>query len=225
MNAIITTLLAITFSSSPALWEYSVQTAVAEHYSKLMEGKVEEYTVEVKRIPRMRSEYWKIIKVSGDEETIAPRGSRICWIEADVSGRTKKYGVTVKIETWQNCPVIIQTTPAKETINPSLVEWRLMNTTDLSSKSLPTEAELSMCYAKVNLPRGTLLTMARLTRIPVVEFGEELSLISKSDGFEITTKGKALQSAYLNEEVRVENLNSRKRLTGRVIGSGKVLVE
>ncbi|GIX37271.1 MAG: flagellar basal body P-ring biosynthesis protein FlgA [Silanimonas sp.] len=71
---------------------------------------------------------------------------------------------------------------------------------------------------------GQVLTRADLMLAAAVKRGEPVSLVAGGGGFEVRMAGRALGDAATGEVVRVENLSSRRVLSGVVAGPGEVRV-
>lgn len=71
---------------------------------------------------------------------------------------------------------------------------------------------------------GQVLTRADLDLVAMVKRGEPVALVAGSGGFEVRMAGRALADAGTGEVVRVENLSSRRVLSGVVSAPGEVRV-
>ena len=60
---------------------------------------------------------------------------------------------------------------------------------------------------------------------PLVKRGGKVTLLVESDGMRITTTGETRENAYVHGSVRVENLASRKTVTGILIDENTVRVD
>ena len=71
---------------------------------------------------------------------------------------------------------------------------------------------------------GQVLTRGDLVASALVKRGEPVALVAGGDGFEVRMAGRALADAGSGEVVRVENLSSRRVLSGVVAAPGEVRV-
>jgi len=71
---------------------------------------------------------------------------------------------------------------------------------------------------------GQVLRRSDLLRAAVVKRGEPVALVAGGAGFEVRMAGRALADAAAGEVVRVENLSSRRVLSGVVAAPGEVRV-
>ncbi len=72
------------------------------------------------------------------------------------------------------------------------------------------------------LRRGDIITRSAVADVPDINSGDEVSLLVRGDGFEISAKGKAMQNGYIGEPIRVIMDSSRKIIDGIVIDSKTV---
>jgi flagella basal body P-ring formation protein FlgA len=75
-----------------------------------------------------------------------------------------------------------------------------------------------------DLNSGQPLSAAMLVMPRAVSFGKLVTLISKSGGFEVRMQGKALGSGGVGEAVTVENLKSKRKVAGIILGQNLVEV-
>jgi len=78
---------------------------------------------------------------------------------------------------------------------------------------------------KLSLPAGAVLYAQNLDSPPLVNRGERVTIMAKSQAIQITTPGEARNSGALGEMVRVKNLTSRREIYARVTGVGIVEAE
>jgi flagellar basal body P-ring formation protein FlgA len=71
---------------------------------------------------------------------------------------------------------------------------------------------------------GNLLTKRHVEPVPVVQRGDEITLIAGSAHLQISLPGEAMQDGGIGERIRVRNPASRKILYGEVVDSKNVLV-
>lgn len=72
------------------------------------------------------------------------------------------------------------------------------------------------------LAAGAVLTPPGLARAAVVRRGDLVTLVSRSDGFEVRSQGKALANGALGERLAVENSSSHRVVQGQVAADGTV---
>jgi len=78
---------------------------------------------------------------------------------------------------------------------------------------------------KLSLPAGAVLYAQNLDAPPLVNRGERVTIMAKSQAIQITAPGEARNSGALGEMVRVKNLTSRREIQARVLSAGVVETE
>ncbi len=78
---------------------------------------------------------------------------------------------------------------------------------------------------KVSLPAGAILYSQTIDAPPLVNRGERVTIMAKSQAIQITAPGEAKNSGALGEMVRVKNLTSRREIQARVLSPGVVEAE
>ncbi len=78
---------------------------------------------------------------------------------------------------------------------------------------------------KVSLPAGAILYSQTIDAPPLVNRGERVTIMAKSQAIQITAPGEARNSGALGEMVRVKNLTSRREIQARVLSAGVVEAE
>ncbi|MFA6498191.1 MAG: flagellar basal body P-ring formation chaperone FlgA [Desulfurivibrionaceae bacterium] len=78
---------------------------------------------------------------------------------------------------------------------------------------------------KISLPAGAILYTQSVDAPPLVNRGERVTIMAKSQTIQITAPGEARNSGALGEIVRVKNLTSRREIQARVLSTGVVEAE
>ncbi len=203
----------------------SIENAVIAHYDPMLKGRVESYTIDIRRVPRIKIKDFTILGTRGDDNTEVPRGTRLCWVDIATNGQKRSLGITVKIETVEKCPIAINDIRSRTLINDELIEWRPVSTAGFGSTRIPDKEELYNLRTKVNIRAGTVLSMNRLSKVPAIDVGDYLDIVSRSNSVEIIAPGKALQDGFIDQKIRVENLSNGKRLQAKVVSNGRVILE
>jgi len=76
-----------------------------------------------------------------------------------------------------------------------------------------------------SIAADTPLTPAMIISPPIVKRGDVVNIVYRSPCLKITTSGVARQDGAEGDIITVENMSSRKRLEGRIIDEGTVLVD
>ena len=75
---------------------------------------------------------------------------------------------------------------------------------------------------KISLPAGAILYAQSLEAPPLVNRGDKVTIMAKSQAIQITAPGEARNSGSKGEMIRVKNLTSRREIQARVMGAGIV---
>ncbi len=75
------------------------------------------------------------------------------------------------------------------------------------------------------IKRGEILKKSFLKLEYLVRRGEEVDIVYRRGNIEIVFRGKALQSGFYGDRIRVRSLNTGKILKGKVVSEGGVLIE
>ena len=78
---------------------------------------------------------------------------------------------------------------------------------------------------KISLPAGAVLYAQTVDAPSLVNRGERVTIMAKSQAIQITAPGEARNSGALGEMVRVKNLTSRREIQARVLSAGVVETE
>jgi len=204
--------------------ESEFEAAVTEYYGSLLGGKVSSWEIELKRYNIPRGEDFDIQNVRGESDDQIPRGSRLCWVDMLVNGRKHSIPVTLVVRPTELLPVSTMIISPRTTIVDSMITWKEIETSKLGATKIPQKDELVNYWTKVSIPKGVVIDHRRLRVIPAVVIGQEVSLVSQIGSIEVKIAGKALEDGRVGERIRVQNINSQKRLRGVVMPNKTVMV-
>lgn len=205
--------------------EQQLVSAATAYYDSILEDKVLNWEITVRRCTVPRSGDVTIIGVRGEELEMTPRGARICWVDAIVDGHERSLPVTLDIKTYEMLPVAVVDIPPRCLISDSLIEWRELESSRLGAADIPTRSVLDDYWSKVHIPRGAIIEYKRLNLIPMVVIGQHVSILLRVGTVEIKAPGKALEDGRLGERIRILNEASGSRLMAVVESAEIVVVE
>lgn len=104
------------------------------------------------------------------------------------------------------------------------IEVQVLASERLYGGFLRDNAEVIGKRMRRDLNPGQPLSAAMLVLPKAVSFGKLVTLVSKSGGFEVRMQGKALGSGGVGESVMVENIKSKRKITGIILGQNMVEV-
>ena len=97
--------------------------------------------------------------------------------------------------------------------------------TSLRSSYFSRKQGITNHITKRRLNRGTIISPKHLTKPILIKKGDTVSIIAKSDGFQIHMKGIAQHNASKGELIRVKNSTSKKIIQGIAVNSQTVRVQ
>ncbi|MCK5127155.1 MAG: flagellar basal body P-ring formation protein FlgA [candidate division Zixibacteria bacterium] len=131
---------------------------------------------------------------------------------------------SINVRVFKDLLVPVRRIKRHELLFDDMFELKRFDVTSLSERMLANYDELSACRSRQNLSPDRYIPTTRIEKIPEVDNGTQVSIIGKSDIFEIKVRGIALQQGYVGELIKVKNIDSKKILTGRIIAPGVVEV-
>ncbi len=75
-----------------------------------------------------------------------------------------------------------------------------------------------------NLSQGEAVPLDLLVNVPIIERGKSVTIIVRSGGIMVKTKGEALESGALGQQIKVRNLSSKTIVTAVVMAKDTVEV-
>ncbi len=102
------------------------------------------------------------------------------------------------------------------------LDYKRMNTSRLPAGVIR-EPDLAVGKRlKRNLKIGSYLRQNMLSVPPLIQKGDKVNLIARSGNIKIVTFGIAKNAAGLGEQIRIENVGSKKTIVGRVMDASTV---
>lgn len=138
----------------------------------------------------------------------------------------KRILVTADIEVLAEVVVTKRPLRRFRRITEDDIEIREKNLAELPSNIILDYEEVLGKRAKRNISANRVLRSDLIEFPPLVKRGDVVRLIAESGGLRITTLGMVKQrEGRRGERVRIENLDSKKSLYGRVVDAGTVRVD
>jgi len=151
-----------------------------------------------------------------------PRGSFHIYLKTKRGLRR----VTAILELEWRCSLLVaqETLLKGERVYPWQVSYEDRFMGRCPKQRIDSPEELINYVAIRTVRKGEVLMKSFLKKEPLVRRGQEVNVIYRSDGLEISFVGKALDMGFYGNIVRVRSLNTGKVLRGRVISEGSVLI-
>ncbi|SYZ73588.1 exported hypothetical protein [Candidatus Zixiibacteriota bacterium] len=131
----------------------------------------------------------------------------------------------LKITRFDNVLVATSDIRRNENITDQNCRLERADITGLTEVPLSDISQLPGKWSKRYIRKGQILTSGMVEEIPTVLSGQPISILYRSSTFEISARGKALQSGYSGEKIRVQNIQSNKIISGTVVDDRTVSVE
>ncbi|RDU63221.1 flagella basal body P-ring formation protein FlgA [Helicobacter didelphidarum] len=113
--------------------------------------------------------------------------------------------------------------PAKSNFNTAKFTERLQDFSILAS--IPaTKAEILQSSAKVYIPANSIISRNKLSKRILIAKDSQVKIILRTDGIEAITTGKSVENGVMGDIIKIENLESKRTISGEVIGENIVLI-
>lgn len=186
---------------------------------------LEEYDIEVE----IRSNHFDLNALAFDSLSIKPmtkskpRGLLALKVALFNVGQKIETGqIRVKIAYFENVLVATDRIRRHQLINNENCTAKRMEITSLTARPLTSENSLADLRSKRDIRNGQILSSGSTEKIPTILSGQGVSILYKSTILEISAKGKAMESGYVGEKIRIKNEQSKKIITGIIIDSETV---
>ncbi len=150
-----------------------------------------------------------------------PRGRAVLVFEKD---RRIRF-ITAGLDLLWRCKVLVASDDMEvgERIYPWLLEEKYVYM-ERCGGDLPPLHNLINYTLTRELRKGETITRNHIRRTPLVKFGEEVKVILRKGGLEITVPGEVLETGFYGETVRVRIGPTGKVIKGKVVDEGRVEV-
>ncbi|MFE8104371.1 flagellar basal body P-ring formation chaperone FlgA [Brenneria goodwinii] len=136
---------------------------------------------------------------------------------------TDKYFVQTSIQVTGDYLVAARPISPKQTINEKDVKWQRGRLDALTSPPV-TDLDRVLGSVSQRMIGAGLPLQAKMIRQPwLVKSGQTVQVIASGDGFNISSEGKVMNNALLNDKVRVR-MNSGQIVNGLVAADGTVKI-
>jgi flagella basal body P-ring formation protein FlgA len=136
------------------------------------------------------------------------------------------WTVHVPVEIRRSHPVLVlrRAVARGERIQPEDVSVQERVLPGLASPFVSSPQQLAGRLTRRPVPAGTALPADALTAALLIHRGQMVTLVARTDGFEIRAPGKAMADAAAQQRLRVQNLASLKIIEGIADSEGVVRV-
>ena len=122
-------------------------------------------------------------------------------------------------------PVLTRSLARKDVIQPRDVSWKRLSATAHANGTVITEIDDAIgMELKRPLRAGRAIRSRDLKKPVLVGRGDLVLLEMRTRAMSLTSRGKALEDGSLGESIRIENMQSKRTITGTVVGHRTVKV-
>lgn len=146
-------------------------------------------------------------------------------IAKQAEGESLRHTVSAEIAEWREVPVANRALGRGSLIGPDDIVMARLNIAALPKDALPDMSRIVGLELKREVGEGTAFKAADLAIPPVIQAGAKVTMRYRTDLFEATATGVALESGIAGQEIKVRNEHSKKVVIGTVIEPGLVGVK
>lgn len=111
-----------------------------------------------------------------------------------------------------------------EVLTSEKLRYERMNTGRLATGYFTDMSKVIGLETRRPLTPGMVITDLMLNKPIVIKRGNLVNIVARIGSMEVTTVGKAMQDGYVGQLIRVQNINSNKFISGKVLDEGTVQV-
>jgi flagella basal body P-ring formation protein FlgA len=159
--------------------------------------------------------------IEDDSDSLAP-GTNLLQIKVLSNGNPAlRLAVAVRIEAVGKVPILRTDLAKHSRLSASAISWeeRPLNgreVLELSEEDLRTTRRLK---------KGEVINRLDVETAPLVHKGEKIRIVFQSDGASVTVYGIARTDGWAGQTISVENIDSKKAISGIVVAEGSVEVK
>ena len=138
--------------------------------------------------------------------------------------RKKTFWVTGQIEVQKKVPVTARSLNSQAPVRAEdfRMEWR--DVTYATDGTL-SEKELAGQSVKFGIPANQIIWANSVARKKAVKRGQLVKVTSGKGAWQITLRAVTEQDGFVGDRVNIRNVDSKKILTGEVVGPGEVVIQ
>ena len=134
----------------------------------------------------------------------------------------KKINLSANVIEYNNVLLLLKDIEKGQKITKKDCSFGLLNKKKINKYHLKKFDVLEGFVAKRNISKGEFLNYTDLEKETLIYKNDIVEIIAKRGKLIVSTLGKAMGKASINEKISVENIDTNKIIEGKVIGSSKV---
>jgi flagella basal body P-ring formation protein FlgA len=148
----------------------------------------------------------------------------LVYININVDGQLAARNILrFEVRLYQNVVVAARNLAINNVLHAEDVRYERLDTGRLPAGFL-TSLDKAVGMQVVNFVRpGAVLTNFSLRKPIIIKRGSTVNIVARSGGLEVSTVGVAMQDGILGQIIRVQNANSHRFISGKVLDEDNVL--
>lgn len=138
--------------------------------------------------------------------------------------RKKMFWVTGQIEVQKKVPVSARSLNSKARVMPEDFRYEWRDVTYATDGTLE-EQDLLGQSVKFGIPSNQIIWANSVARQKAVRRGDLVKVTSGEGSWRVTLRAVTEQDGFVGDRVNIRNVNSKKLLTGEVVGPGEVVIQ
>ncbi len=134
-----------------------------------------------------------------------------------------KVSIPYDVKLYKEVLVTTRTIPQKEMITKDSLRLERMDVGRITSGYFTDIDKVAGLVSRRQLPQGTVVNEYMLEKASVIKHGSTVVIMARLGDLIVTTSGVALQDGSVGQSIRVQNTNSKKIITARVLDENSVL--
>ncbi len=219
--AVLTLMLGLSPAMAVAAPDAALKSSLASFFTRGVEFEgARAELLEVDGWPDVRgSLHWKLPHISGHPGRI----SLIAW--RGKPARRQRWYVPVKLRWWKRVVVVNAGLPARTILSPKLLSVARRDITGHTGKIWSRPSLMKGLRLTQAVDAGTIISARMVIRPPLLQYGDQVTLIVHMPGISVRASARVLQGASLGQRIRVQNMSSKKILQAEVVDRHTVQVQ
>ena len=147
-------------------------------------------------------------------------------IQIILNGKTyRTLIISLKVKSFKKVIVAAKTIPRDKHLSETDIFVEERDIIPLPGSALVDKSDVYGKRAKRRISQGEILTNEMIEIPPLIYRGDKVVILFESPHLKVTTLGMAKEDGYEGKIIRVENINSKKIITAKVINEKLVRLE
>jgi len=162
--------------------------------------------------------HWKLSHITGHPGRI----SLVAWRGKPT--QRKLWYVPVRLRWWKHVVVAKTGLPVRTILSPELLAVERRDITGHVGKIWTDPSQMKGLRLTQTVDADAIISAQMVTRPPLLQYGDQVTLIVQMPGIRVRASARVLQRASLGQRIRVQNIRSKKILQAEVMDGHTVRV-